>query len=324
MSEVAPGIDRLETMLGKRRSCVYLVHGSRGSLLFDVGVEGDSSAAFGPYLKGRRGTASPLQWAVISHCDVDHFGGVADAKETFPGARVVAHELDAAAISDFDVYLRVRGRGFLADYGLDEDPEVVRWERQVTREAPVDLRVLGGEQLDLGDRLVELLHTPGHTRGHLVLRDLESGALLVGDAVLGSAVVNADGTGAFPPTYRYVNEYLATIERLRQLQSPLLLTAHEPVYSGSEVSAFLDTSQEFAEDLGTRVERVLSDELPGGTLASISEAVNDGFGNWPREGTAGAIAFPVAGHIEDLIARGRAWLEPGGPAGCSRIWPNRR
>jgi glyoxylase-like metal-dependent hydrolase (beta-lactamase superfamily II) len=319
VSEVAPGIDRLETMLGARRLCVYALHASPASLLFDVPVDGDSSREFGPYFQAQRRAASSPQWIVISHCEVDHFGGLADARQTFPAAQVGAHRLDAGAISSFDVFLKVRGRGFLDEYGLDEDPAVLEWERDVTSEGPADLRAVGGEIIETGDRAVELRREPGHTRGHLVLRDLTAGTLIIGDAVLGVVVPNADGSGAFPPTYRDVEQYLETIGRLRGLHGPLVLSAHDPVYRGAEVTEFFDRER-FAKDLGARVELGLR-ETPGATLAGITDALNDGSGNWPTEGTNGMLAFPVAGHVEQLIAQGSATLQPcAEPGSGAKIW----
>jgi glyoxylase-like metal-dependent hydrolase (beta-lactamase superfamily II) len=216
--------------------------------------------------------------------------------------------LDRNAISDFQAYLESRGRGFKDPYGLDEAPDVLAWARRVTREAPVDGGVVGSEVIDLGNRDVEILHVPGHTRGHLALRDLSTGALVIADAALGSAVLNADGTGAFPPTYRHVAPYLNSVARLVDMRAPFLLTSHYPTYRDNDVAAFLGESVEFVHDLGQRVQLALKGAPGGCTLAELVDVVNDGFGNWPVPNTAGAMAFPVAGHVEDLVSKGRATL----------------
>jgi glyoxylase-like metal-dependent hydrolase (beta-lactamase superfamily II) len=274
--------------------------------LFDVGIDRDPSTTVAPYLDEHGIERRLVAWALISHCDVDHFGGLADARETFPQARVLAHVMDRAAITDFQTYLRVRGMGFKDAYGLGEAPEVLAWARSATREGPIDGAVVGSELIDLGERDVEVLHVPGHTHGHLALRDLTTGTLIIADAALGSAVINADGTGAFPPTYRHVEPYLASLARLQEMQSPLLLTSHYPTYSGGQVTTFLAESVEFVHDLGRRVGSALRATKGGCTLAELVDVVNDGFGNWPVQTSAGALAFPVAGHVEDLVSRGQA------------------
>lgn len=39
----------------------------------------------------------------------------------------------------------------------------------------------GGEKIDLGGRTIEVLHTPGHSPGHICLYDEERGFLATGD-----------------------------------------------------------------------------------------------------------------------------------------------
>jgi glyoxylase-like metal-dependent hydrolase (beta-lactamase superfamily II) len=312
--EVADGVHRIDTMLGPRTSSIYLVVGARACLLFDVGVAGDPSTVVGPYMDAQGIGRSLVEWVVISHCDVDHFGGLADARATFPGARVVAHVSDRAAITHFGTYLQARGMGFVEPYGLEEAHEVIEWARSVVGEGPVAGAVVGSELIDLGARDVEVLHVPGHTRGHLALRDTATGALVIADAALGPAVLNADGTAAFPPTYRHVRPYLSSVAKLDKLGSALLLTSHYPTYSGDQVRAFLNESAGFANDLGRRVAGALK-SVGECTLAELVGLVNDGFGNWPVATSAGALAFPVAGHVEDLAEEGRVIIEDGRPSG---------
>jgi glyoxylase-like metal-dependent hydrolase (beta-lactamase superfamily II) len=304
--ELCDGIYRIDTKLGARVSSMYVLRGTRSCLLFDVGIDGDSYRTVGPYLDAARVDRRLVEWIMISHCDVDHFGGIADARATFPTARVLAHVLDRGAITDFQTYLASRGQAFKSPYGLDEAPDVLAWARSVTREGPIDACLVGGEVIDLGDRDAEILHVPGHSWGHLAVHDMRTGTLIIADAALGSAVVNADGTGAFPPTYRHVAAYRASVERLAEMHAPLLLTGHYPTYRDAAVRAFLADSLEFVDSLGRRVELALNDAPEGCTLAQLVDAVNDGFGDWPVSTTAGALAFPVAGHVEDLVVMGRA------------------
>src|SRR6476620_4200140 len=88
--EVAPGIHRIETPLGERFASLYLLVGDDAVLLYDTGVDGTIPAHVLPALD--RLGISPLDVAtvVVSHCDVDHFGGVADARAVFPRANIVA------------------------------------------------------------------------------------------------------------------------------------------------------------------------------------------------------------------------------------------
>lgn len=113
---------------------------------------------------------------VITHGDADHILGVAALRER-TGAEVVAHEaergyLDGTAPPRFSIPKRLM---------------IAVGSRQLVRPR-IDRWVRGGEVLDG----VEVIHTPGHTPGHISLR--------IGDTVIaGDAFrTGADAFGEVP------------------------------------------------------------------------------------------------------------------------------
>ncbi len=187
-------------------------------------------------------------------------------------------------------------------YGLDEHPDALRWTREVTRTTELDLHLTGGEWLRLGGLQARVLTLPGHSRGQLGLWLPSTGTVLVSDAVLGRAVPDADGHPAFPPTYRFVHDYRASIRRLRDLAPKVLATAHYGVFDGPGVWTFLDESLSFTHDLERALLGFLCTDGPQ-TLQRLAESLSPRMGEWP-DGATGAMAFPVAGHLEDLRDRG--------------------
>lgn len=311
--QVRSGVLQFATPLANRRNDVYVFAGSRGALLFDTGVDGAAHGSIRPGLEEAGIAPDSITQVVVSHCDVDHFGGLASAREEFAEASYLAHANDAGMIQDFALYLQGRGRSMLAGYGLDEPADDLVWLREVTREAPIDRLVAGGETIDLGDRELRLLHVPGHTRGHLGIHDPANSVVAISDAILGSAVPSAAGDPLFPPTYRHVPEYLATIEQVRRLRPDLLLTAHYGSYEGRAVTEFLDESAEFCHDLGRRVYAAVEEAGQPLTLVELLEGLLPQVGTWPREGRLNALAYPVAGHLEHDAAAGRIRLDASGP-----------
>lgn len=299
--EVAPGIHRIDTPLGERVNSVYLFVGD-DIALFDTAVDGASEQYVVPYLASIGRHPDDVRWVIVSHCDVDHFGGLASAIESFPRAAACAHHLDADQIEDFAVYERCRARSFVGDHGLDETPEGLAWVRSVTREGPLRQRLSGGETLRLApDWSIDVLHVPGHSHGHVALWDPRSASAVVSDAVLSDAVRTATGEAAFPPTYRYVAAYRATIAELAALRPAALLTAHYPTMVGDDATGFLHASRHFT----TTVEDAVRRSLTSGrrTLVDLLPEVNAEVASWPTTGTDGALAFPVVGHLEDLWSR---------------------
>lgn len=315
--ELAQGIHCVTTPLGDRYSNVYLLVGSTATLLFDVGMDGMATTELRSYMTETGLSVDALRYAVISHADVDHFGGLASVRDLSPGVVLAAHVEDAPLIEDYEVYRTRRGDQFGDPWGVHEHVATLEWTREVTREGALDMYLKGGERLRLGpDWVVEVLHAPGHSRGHLALWDERSRSLIVSDAVLSDAVLNADGTPAFPPTYRYVDDYLATIARFERIAPTLLLTAHYPTMADGEVTAFLARSRTFAEGLEAAVLAATAAVGPDGiTLADLLAHLNPLVGTWPAEGTDRALAFPVVGHLERLVRSGALDLvQDGHPA----------
>ena len=81
-----------------------------------------------------------------------------------------------------------------------------------------------GERAALGPGCtVRVVHTPGHTRGHLAFLVEEDGALLCGDLVSALSTIVID-----PPEGR-MGDYLASLARARDLAPRFLFPAHGPV-----------------------------------------------------------------------------------------------
>jgi glyoxylase-like metal-dependent hydrolase (beta-lactamase superfamily II)/8-oxo-dGTP pyrophosphatase MutT (NUDIX family) len=127
----------------------------------------------------------------VTHHHPDHVGGVAAAATRF-GVPVAAHAATA--------------------------------ERLVARGIPVDANLADGERRELGDGFhVRVVHTPGHTRGHLSFLVEEDGALVCGD------LLSALSTIVIDPPEGDMGEYLASLERCRALAPRFLFPAHGPV-----------------------------------------------------------------------------------------------
>ena len=72
-----------------------------------------------------------------------------------------------------------------------------------------------------------MIATPGHTRGHVVFRDPEHGALFAGDHVLPHITPSIGVELNRPPSP--LRDYLTSLELVRALPDTRLLPAHGPV-----------------------------------------------------------------------------------------------
>lgn len=301
--QLRPGIHRIQAPLGERFIAMYLLTGPAGALLFDTGVADSVPETLLPYLDRIGFDTADLRWVVSSHCDFDHTGGNAALAAAAPQAEFLAGRADVAMTEDVELLIAGRYGEFAVRDGFDDPPQTTAEVRRSTALVPVTRALDGGETFDLGDRVVEVLSVPGHSPGHLALRDAENRTLLISDAVLGETVPTADGRAAFPPTYRDTVAYVDSIRRLRAIDAELLLTAHYPVYEGPAVARFLDESLAYTE----RVDRVIADVLGSGdeltSLELIRRAAPD-LGPWP-DAAAEYLIFPTTGNLERLVQQGR-------------------
>ncbi len=305
--EVVEGIHRIEAPLGDRCVCSFLIAGEHGTVLLDTGVATTPAETLLPHLAGLGAVPDTV---VISHADFDHHGGNGPIAEAFPQARFACHPFDRAQIEDVELLLAERYNEFESRYGVASDPAVDAFVREASTAVPIERELHGGERLQIGaERWLDVLHVPGHSRGHLALFDAQTRTAIVADAVLHEALPTVAGMPAFPPTYRYVADYRATIAQLRALGAERLLTSHFPLVEGAEaVERFLDESARYVDRVEHALLVALGQAPAGLTLGQLIEQLGPQLGDWPAAGS-GLLCHPLAGHLEQLGEQGAVRAE---------------
>jgi len=300
--EVASGIHRLTVPLGDRIVCVVLAVSDGEALLLDTAVTGAFETVVAPYLDELGVTPAMLRQVVSSHADFDHVGASAEVRNWAPEAAFLCHALDRQQIEDVEALIGQRYGEFGGGHGLPSDPAVDAFVREATHTTRVDRTIEDGDVLAVGSLRLQVMHVPGHSPGHIALFEPASRCALIADAVLGAALETADGDPAFPPTYRQVDDYLTTIERLATMDIETLVTGHFPVMRSEQVQAFFADSRQFTE----LVDAAMDDALQGEpkTTPQLVEELAPVLGDWPT--AAGALAvYPIVGHLEQLEGLGR-------------------
>ncbi len=265
-----------------------------------------------PFLARIGRSAEDITYLLSTHCDFDHIGGNRRLSELAPRARLLCHELDRAMTEDVEVLIADRYGEFREAHGYDDTDDATKVHiRSVTGTHPVDIGLSGGERVRLGQGwTVSILHTPGHSPGSVSVWDPRSSVAIIGDAVLGAGLLTSDGSPAFPPTYRQTVAYRASISALFELHPSILATSHYPLYRGGEVADFLSLSSNFADRVQRAVLEALDASPDGLTSLQIIDAVWRDLGSWP-EATAGALMYPVVGHLEELASLRRVSCDAG-------------
>jgi glyoxylase-like metal-dependent hydrolase (beta-lactamase superfamily II) len=169
----------------------------------------------------------------------------------------------------------------------------------------VDLALRGGEWISLAaDWRVQVLHTPGHSQGHLSVWDPRSATLIIADAAMGAALPFVEGGAALAPTYTHPGPYAATSAALGSWPAQRLLTAHFPAMEGDAIAAHLATTVERVRAVEATVLEAIDGAGAGLGLRELIDAVDGRCGPLP-EATKDTWGPPVFGHLEELEARGR-------------------
>jgi glyoxylase-like metal-dependent hydrolase (beta-lactamase superfamily II) len=248
--EILPGIHRIESDLGARFMCQYLLVGEDHTVLVDTGLAGTPEEVIIPYLGEIGLSLEDIGEVIISHADVDHCGGNRALKERHPSLWFTCGEADRPYVENNQVMF-AEIYCWSEPYGFGPDKESKDWIRtELGGDSPVDAGLRGGETMRLGpDRRIEILHLPGHTPGHLGIWDPKNGAAIIIDAALETGIYDREGNRLIPPRYFDAARYQGTIRKLQTLRPEHLLTAHYPPMQGQAALDFLDLSLEFTKQV---------------------------------------------------------------------------
>jgi glyoxylase-like metal-dependent hydrolase (beta-lactamase superfamily II) len=236
--EVAPGIYRIPLPLpndGLRAVNVYaLVDGDDLTLIDSGWAITEARAVLDKGLDALGCSVGDVRRVLVTHVHRDHYTQAVYLRREF-GTRVslgvgereslqISMDPGRAPLKDQLDYLRLLGARELADRVAKlqgpRDPHKTGWELP-------DAWLRDGEAIAHGHRTLDVVATPGHTRGHVVFHDTAGQLLFAGDHVLPTItpsigfepLLSDDPLGAF----------LGSLTLMRARPDARLLPAHGPV-----------------------------------------------------------------------------------------------
>ncbi len=232
--EVAPGVFRIPLPMpsdGLRAVNVYAIEDGRGLTLIDGGwavapARRDLELA----LKQLGATPRSITRILVTHSHRDHYTMAVALRRDFgtPIALGIGERrsLEAAIDRIFNFGPQMSA---LRESGAEElartiEAEDVRVDPAEGWEMPDEWLEAG--EMDIGNRQLQILTTPGHTQGHVVFADLERQLLFAGDHVL-PHITPSIGLEAFPGESP-LKDFLASLAKVRALPDMKLFGAHGP------------------------------------------------------------------------------------------------
>ncbi len=169
----------------------YLVGDDRAVLVDPATPGSQAQARLGDWLKLARAAGVQVVAQLLTHHHRDHIGAAEFVRDSFQ-LPIWAHRATAERLADrlrVDTWIE---EGATVAHNRDGSP----WQA---------------------------LHTPGHAPGHLALWHAASRQAVVGDLVAGQGTILID------PSDGHMGQYLASLQRVADLQPRSLAPAHGPV-----------------------------------------------------------------------------------------------
>lgn len=235
---VAPGVHRIPLPLpmdGLRAVNVYVLETDEGLTLVDGGWAIDEARQLLEKSLADLGRGlGDITRFLVTHVHRDHYTQAVTVRREF-GSHVslglgdkptldLILDREASTADPHVQVLRDAGAARIAlaweRYSRDIKPDLTVW-------AYPDAWLDGDHPIPVGDRVLDAVHTPGHTQGHYVFADRGAGLLFAGDHVLPRITPSI----GFEPVLadQPLGDFLGSLAKVRSMPDLTLLPAHGPV-----------------------------------------------------------------------------------------------
>lgn len=296
---------------GLRAVNVYVLRGAAGISLIDAG---DAQAAtigeFDVALQAVGARVEDVRAVYVTHIHPDHFTMAGPIRHA---SGAVVH-LGAGERPALDAVLRLaRGerephiRADLSRVGADDllaqlEPERLAPQVDIDVWQEPDVWLDGQATIDTVAGELQAVHTPGHTRGHIVYRDLARDGYFTGDHVLPHITPSIGFESAPAPTA--LTDYLHSLQLLLTLPDARLLPAH----GGIGASTHARVRELLAHHDERLTETLDAVETAGSTPYEVARRLSwtsrhrpfEQLGAWHRY----LASTETSVHLETLVARG--------------------
>jgi glyoxylase-like metal-dependent hydrolase (beta-lactamase superfamily II) len=220
------------------RSNAWLVSGAERDALIDCGT---GIGRLRPALDALRPMRRRPIAAIATHGHPDHIGSLYEFDErlchrleaSMVTASDVAAPLVPEAYDDGDRRAMAEARFPPSDLTVtavpreDFDPATF----EISRAAPTRT-VEDGDVVDLGSRILRVVHLPGHTHGSVAALEERTGLLFSGDTLFHAPVS--------PVEQADIEAHVASLQRLRELPVRIVHGGHGPSFGGAAVALRVD------------------------------------------------------------------------------------
>ena len=219
--KISNNVEALE-LAGTQGVSMYpvLLWDERDVILVDTGLPGQLELIRAEVLKTGH-SLEQITKIILTHHDMDHIGNAKLIREL--GAKILAHEKEVPYIQgDAPSPKLTRLEERLKEASPEERAMYDRLKANANLHVPVDQSLIDGETLPFCGG-IEVIHTPGHTPGHICLLLKSGNVLITGDA---ANISNGELTGANPKHTLDMAKAEESFEKLKKLNPDCVVCYH--------------------------------------------------------------------------------------------------
>ncbi|MBW2039926.1 MAG: MBL fold metallo-hydrolase [Deltaproteobacteria bacterium] len=175
-----------------------------------------------------------IKRVIMTHTHLDHIGCLSEILQQIPWAELWVHTLEAAPLEQGDertVYGMDMFRGMCQmQYGLKPGAFTFQVHRHLQ----------GGETLEIGGMVWEVIHVPGHSLGSIALYHRPQLILIPGDVVYADYAI-----GRFDLHGANASQLRQSLMRLAELEVDILLPGHNRIVKGPPAGYIRETASQW-------------------------------------------------------------------------------
>jgi glyoxylase-like metal-dependent hydrolase (beta-lactamase superfamily II) len=239
VTEAAPGVHRIPLPLqlhGLQAVNVYAVEDGESLTLIDAGLaRSDSLELLGDGLRALGRHLDEVARVLVTHMHGDHYSQAVPIRRAH-GSRIAVGEGERA---NLETLVKATEAGLARE--AETSKLLLAGGNDLVKQFATALRVADlqeayewpddwlddQEQIQMPERLLQVIATPGHTQGHVVFHDAGNQLLFAGDHILPWITPSI---GYEPvPAPSPLADFLSSLARVRRMPDAKLLPAHGPV-----------------------------------------------------------------------------------------------
>jgi len=183
--KIADGIEMIKlpmNLMGMNRT-IYptLIWDDDSVVLVDAGVT-NSLPEIKKAMEDANVPFEKLNKIIVTHQDIDHIGGIKGILDELPEVKVLAHEEDKPYIQGEKKLIRLNSNFMNRINSLPKEEREKILDMFENVHVEVNMTLTDGEELTYCGGII-VIHTPGHTPGHICLYHKKTKTLIVGDAM---------------------------------------------------------------------------------------------------------------------------------------------